>query len=149
MDDYAALGVPPSKRTLTSYDVLVGGDPLKSALVPTVVPGLSNVMQLTAGWEHTLALHRDGTVSAFGRNGYGQLGLGPAESFASKASTFQRVRVIIPAGVLPGQLLQVTEMDGCSSLLVKGRCGAEPPRKHLAATQAVQGGRGQQERWWW
>ena len=37
------LGVPPNMRTLTSYDVLVGGDSLKSALVPTVVPGLSIV----------------------------------------------------------------------------------------------------------
>lgn len=37
------LGVPPAMRTLTSYDVLVGGDSLKSAMVPTVVPGLSIV----------------------------------------------------------------------------------------------------------
>ena len=51
------LGVPPSKRTLTSYDVLVGGDPLKSALVPTVVPGLSIVPsdQLLSGVELELA----------------------------------------------------------------------------------------------
>jgi chromosome partitioning protein len=51
------LGVPPNKRTLTSYDVLVGGDPLKSALVPTVVPGLSIVPsdQLLSGVELELA----------------------------------------------------------------------------------------------
>lgn len=51
------LGVPPSQRTLTSYDVLVGGDPLKSALAPTVVPGLSIVPsdQLLSGVELELA----------------------------------------------------------------------------------------------
>ena len=51
------LGVPPNKRTLTSYDVLIGGDPLKSALVPTVVPGLSIVPsdQLLSGVELELA----------------------------------------------------------------------------------------------
>ena len=51
------LGVPPAKRTLTSYDVLVGGDSLKSAMVPTVVPGLSIVPsdELLSGAELELA----------------------------------------------------------------------------------------------
>ncbi|RKQ96727.1 chromosome partitioning protein [Maricaulis maris] len=51
------LGVPPAKRSLTSYDVLVGGDSLKSALVPTVVPGLSIVPsdELLSGAELELA----------------------------------------------------------------------------------------------
>ena len=39
---------------------------------PTKVPGLTGVKQLTAGGSHSLALHDDGTVSAFGRNNYGQ-----------------------------------------------------------------------------
>ena len=39
---------------------------------PTKVPGLTSVKQLTAGGSHSLALHDDGTVSAFGRNSYGQ-----------------------------------------------------------------------------
>lgn len=51
------LGVPPAMRTLTSYDVLVGGDSLKSAMVPTVVPGLSIVPsdELLSGAELELA----------------------------------------------------------------------------------------------
>jgi len=51
------LGVPPNKRGLTSYDVLVGGDSLKSAMVPTVVPGLSIVPsdELLSGAELELA----------------------------------------------------------------------------------------------
>ena len=39
---------------------------------PTKVTGLANVMQLAAGDLYSLALHNDGTVSAFGRNNYGQ-----------------------------------------------------------------------------
>ena len=51
------LGVPPSQRQMTSYDVLVEGDPLTSALVPTVVPGLSIVPSdvLLSGAELELA----------------------------------------------------------------------------------------------
>jgi alpha-tubulin suppressor-like RCC1 family protein len=39
---------------------------------PTKVTGLANVMQLAAGDSHSLALHNDGTVSAFGSNSNGQ-----------------------------------------------------------------------------
>jgi len=39
---------------------------------PTKIPGLTDVKQLIAGRYHSLALHDDGTVSAFGRNSYGQ-----------------------------------------------------------------------------
>ena len=51
------LGVPPNQRTLTAYDVLIEGDPLKSALTRTVVPGLSIVPsdQLLSGVELELA----------------------------------------------------------------------------------------------
>ena len=40
--------------------------------MPTKVLVLTGVKQLTAGGYHSLALHDDGTVSAFGRNSYGQ-----------------------------------------------------------------------------
>jgi len=43
-----------------------------SRYVPTKVLGLTNVTQLTAGDGFSLALHGDGTVSAFGWNNYGQ-----------------------------------------------------------------------------
>ena len=35
------LGVPPAERKITTYDVLVGEQPLERALVDTLVPGLS------------------------------------------------------------------------------------------------------------
>ena len=47
--------------------------------VPTVVPGVSGVIAVAAGWFHSLALSKDGTVMACGRNSKGQLGLGDTD----------------------------------------------------------------------
>ncbi|MNU97887.1 Exochitinase 1 precursor [compost metagenome] len=44
--------------------------------VPTAIPGLSGVKQLTSGYYHTLALMEDGTVKSWGSNSSGQLGTG-------------------------------------------------------------------------
>jgi alpha-tubulin suppressor-like RCC1 family protein len=41
---------------------------------PAQVPGLSDVVAVAAGWEHSLALKLDGTVWAWGSNHFGQLG---------------------------------------------------------------------------
>jgi alpha-tubulin suppressor-like RCC1 family protein len=43
---------------------------------PTSVAGLANVVEVAAGWGHSLALLSNGTVMAWGYNYYGQLGLG-------------------------------------------------------------------------
>ena len=45
-------------------------------LVPTLVDGVSGVVAVAAGQNHSCALSRDGTVMACGRNHMGQLGLG-------------------------------------------------------------------------
>lgn len=45
-------------------------------LVPTQVTGLASVVTIAAGYDHSLALKRDGTVWAFGQNTLGQLGDG-------------------------------------------------------------------------
>jgi len=44
-------------------------------LVPSPISGVSNVVSVAAGYEHTLALRADGTVWAWGRGDSGQLGL--------------------------------------------------------------------------
>ncbi len=51
------LGVPPSARNLTVFDLIVGDDRLENALTPTVVPGLSIVPSdvLLSGAELELA----------------------------------------------------------------------------------------------
>jgi alpha-tubulin suppressor-like RCC1 family protein len=44
--------------------------------VPIPVPGLANVVAIAAGGEHSLALLANGTVMAWGRNDFGELGNG-------------------------------------------------------------------------
>ena len=43
---------------------------------PVQVQGLSSVVAIAAGIDHNLAVKSDGTVWAWGRNSYGQLGDG-------------------------------------------------------------------------
>jgi hypothetical protein len=43
-------------------------------VVPTAIPGLTNVFAIAPGKHHTLAITRDGRVLSFGRNQSGQLG---------------------------------------------------------------------------
>lgn len=40
------------------------------------IPSLSNIVQISVGGDHMIALHADGTVWAWGKNDDGQLGLG-------------------------------------------------------------------------
>lgn len=47
--------------------------------VPTRVQGLADVVQIACGYDHMLALQRDGSVWAWGLNKRGQLGVGDVE----------------------------------------------------------------------
>jgi len=61
MNDYGQLGI--------------AGD-VDTAQSPTQVTTISNVVDIAAGFYHTLALTEDGTVYAWGMNDHGQLGIG-------------------------------------------------------------------------
>jgi alpha-tubulin suppressor-like RCC1 family protein len=50
---------------------------------PVKLPGLSGVAQISAGYEHGLAVKSDGTVWAWGNNAFGQLGVGTTTSHAA------------------------------------------------------------------
>ncbi|HUI99887.1 MAG TPA: hypothetical protein VLY46_06600 [Usitatibacter sp.] len=63
-----------------------GGDSSQGP-VPVQVSGLAGVTQVSAGGGHSLALEKDGSVWAWGENGYGQLGDG------TTATRFVPVRV--------------------------------------------------------
>jgi alpha-tubulin suppressor-like RCC1 family protein len=53
------------------------GDGTKTVqYVPVKVSGLSDVVAIAAGFNHTVALRTDGTIWAWGNNYYGQLGDG-------------------------------------------------------------------------
>ncbi len=58
-----------------------GSDALNEnhANTPTQVAGITDAIAVTRGYNQTLILHTDGTVSAFGKNSYGQLGDGTEE----------------------------------------------------------------------
>ena len=46
------------------------------SLVPVKVTGITDATAITAGGEHSCALHRDGAISCWGNNKYGKLGDG-------------------------------------------------------------------------
>lgn len=60
------------------------GEPVR--LAPTEVPGLDDVVDLSAGADHTCALRSDGVVLCWGRNLFGQLGDGTTEDRLSPAT---------------------------------------------------------------
>jgi alpha-tubulin suppressor-like RCC1 family protein len=54
----------------------IGDGTATRRLTPVLVSGLTDVVAITAGREHSLAVKSDGTVWAWGSNVYGQLGDG-------------------------------------------------------------------------
>ena len=58
------------------YGQLGDGGTIPSSSSPVVVSGLTDVIAVSAGADHSLALRSDGTVVAWGRNDFGQLGDG-------------------------------------------------------------------------
>lgn len=75
INGYGQLGVGDEKPHERPKRVKGG---LRLKCHPTCT-GLSNVVSLSCGVAHTLALTEEGEVYSFGRNAYGQLGLGDAE----------------------------------------------------------------------
>ncbi|NOK22277.1 Ig-like domain-containing protein [Corallococcus carmarthensis] len=63
-----------SNSTGQSGNGVGGGGTWISA--PTLVPGITNVASIAAGWNHALALKQDGTVWAWGYNVEGEVGDG-------------------------------------------------------------------------
>lgn len=52
------------------------GSSLITSYYPAQVPGLTNIIRISAGWFHILALKSDGTVWVWGNNSNGELGDG-------------------------------------------------------------------------
>jgi len=62
-----------------NYYGQLGDKTATNRLTPVQVSGLTNVVSIAAGGNHSLALKSDGTVWAFGCNWYGQLGNGSSD----------------------------------------------------------------------
>ncbi len=56
-------------------------------LIPQQVPGVSNVIAISLGGRHTLALLKDGTLRGWGNTDWGQLGGGVSGAFQEKPMT--------------------------------------------------------------
>lgn len=59
-----------------AYGVLGINSNINNSLVPVQVSALNNIIAVSAGYYHCLALKNDGTVWAWGSNGFGELGCG-------------------------------------------------------------------------
>ena len=101
---------------------------VKQATKATQVPGLTHVVELSAGTQHSLARTASGKVYGFGANKEGQLCLGKP---ANLAQNYVYAPIEIP---LPGAASDIsgggnnTEEDGHSLFLVEGvpyGCGAD------------------------
>jgi alpha-tubulin suppressor-like RCC1 family protein len=76
-----------------SHGELGQGAPTTS-YYPAQVPGLSNIVSISAGWFHILAVKSDGTVWAWGNNSNGEIGDGTSTQRSSP------VQVLIPDTVV-------------------------------------------------
>ncbi|GLE10036.1 hypothetical protein PINS_up022010 [Pythium insidiosum] len=85
-NDHGQLGVAPETATVVSTPTRVAS-PLSDNL---------QVVSLACGYYHTAVVTADGTVWTFGRNEYGQLGLGHKRHVAvpTPVDTLRRVRII-------------------------------------------------------
>jgi len=71
-----------------------------SSLVPVKVAGLDEIITISSGYHHTIALRRDGTAWGWGSNSYGQLGNGGINEKSSvpiKIESLSKVRDITAA----------------------------------------------------
>ncbi len=77
----------------------LGDGTTTSSSVPVQVQGLEGIGLVAAGWYHSLAVSaEDGTVSAWGANGYGQLGDGSNASSTTPVDVLTLSEVIDVAG---------------------------------------------------
>ena len=65
----------------------VGIGNIVSPQSPSIVSGLTNVVSIAAGADHTCAVKSDGTVWCWGSNGFGQLGNGTLNDALSPVQT--------------------------------------------------------------
>jgi len=81
-----------------------------SAVPVAVTGGLTGVVAVAAGEDHTLALKSDGTVWAWGNNTYGQLGNTVDTNLSDSTTT-----VIIASSAVPVQITQLSNITAIAA----------------------------------
>jgi alpha-tubulin suppressor-like RCC1 family protein len=84
----------------------IGAASLKST-VPVQVPGVTDCLQITGGLNHTCVLHADGTLSCWGSNASGQLGV-PASTTTATCS--ESGGTSVPCAPAPIKVTGLTEV---------------------------------------
>jgi RCC1 and BTB domain-containing protein len=116
-NDYGQLGIVPNEPKW--HPVMVTGSDASSS-TNTAAGGLLTglgegelIPRIACGYYHSLALKQDGTVFSFGRNDYGQLGLGNNEN------------VRVPTQVMALSTLCIREItSGCYHSIALTRTGS-------------------------
>lgn len=68
------LDLPTAAWLAPNEELLKESPVINEALVPAKVPKITDAVAIATGWQHTCAVHRDGTVSCWGDNRNNQLG---------------------------------------------------------------------------
>jgi alpha-tubulin suppressor-like RCC1 family protein len=76
---------------------LANGIDNSSNITPAPISGVSNIVSVTAGEQHTLLLRSDGTVWVAGSDQYGQLGVG---GLSSPSYTNSPIQSLVPTGTV-------------------------------------------------
>ncbi len=86
---------------------------------PKEIPGLQNIVAISAGGSYSLALNSSGELYAFGRNKYGRLGIGSTEESVSKPTLVKGIGAVgaIAAGELAGYAILRSGVAGPAALL--------------------------------
>ena len=67
--------------------------------IPTIVPGVEDIAEISCGKDHTLCLTRDGRLIVFGSNEYGELGLSKSARYTVPVEVPMPCRIVkIAAG---------------------------------------------------
>jgi alpha-tubulin suppressor-like RCC1 family protein len=109
--------------------------------VPTEVPGVNGVVAVAAGFTHSFALSRDGTVMACGRNRSGQLGLGDTDN-RDTFTVVAGLRDVVDIDAGCDHTIAVTAEGGLYSW-GKGRAighGGDDSTQRLLPTKVTEGG---------
>ena len=77
---------------------------------PVQIPGLTDVMAVSAGFDHSLALLKDGSIRAWGGNKYGQVGDG---------TTVDRATPVLVPGI--GKVIEIAANAFSVAVLADGR----------------------------
>jgi len=92
---------------------------------PTVVPGLTDVASLVAGYAHTCAVLVSGSVKCWGYNAYGQLGLGYTSDYVSSPTVVPGLTDVASLVAGSGHTCAVLVSDsvGCWGQNTNGQLG--------------------------